>query len=102
MPQIPVVEPSGNPAYPNAKSIASAAGDDWLFFPHVDSCLAIVFVLGDASVVGAHVGMFSGEEPKPDENARAAVKGMLELAGTKKILNVFTLGETEYDNRANF
>ena len=39
-----LVEPAGNDKYPGAKSVDRAAGGDTLFFPHVDSCLGIVFV----------------------------------------------------------
>lgn len=32
-------------------------GVDKLFFPHIDSCLAIVYYLNDSSVVGGHIVM---------------------------------------------
>jgi len=101
MPQIPVVEPAGNESYPGAKSVAKAGTSDTLFFPHVDSCLAIIFVLQDDIVVGAHVSAFAGEVFQPDGNARAAVVEMKALADGKTILEVFTLGDGTY-TRSNF
>jgi hypothetical protein len=97
----PVVEPAGNSAFPDAKSVEKADKSDTLFFPHVDSCLAMIFVLEDDGVVGAHVGAFSGDQYQPDANARAAVLQMKQLTGGKRVLEVFTLGDGTY-TRANF
>ena len=100
----PVVEPSGNKDYPNAKSVERAEVTDTLFFPHVDSCLAIVFILEDDAVVGAHVAQFGGKdfgEYQPDQNAKDAVTEMKKLTNGKKVADVFTLGDGCY-TRANF
>ena len=99
-----VVEPSGNTSYPSAKSVERAETSDTLFFPHVDSCLAIVFILKSGAVVGAHAAQFGGKDfgtYQPDENARAAVIEMKSLANGDEIMGVFTLGDGSY-TRANF
>jgi hypothetical protein len=99
-----VVEPGGNTSFPSAKSVERGEVADTLFFPHVDSCLAIVFILKGGAVVGAHAAQFGGKDfgtYQPDANAREAVIEMKSLANGEEILEVFTLGDGSY-TRANF
>lgn len=99
MPQKAVVEPAGNEKYPDGKTVQRGEVTDTLFFPHVDSCLAIVFILEDGAVVGAHAAQFGGKdygEYRPNENALEAVGEMKKLLGGKKIVDVFTLGDGSY------
>jgi len=99
MPQKAVVEPAGNEKYPDGKTVQRAEVTDTLFFPHVDSCLAIVFILEDGAVVGAHAAQFGGKdygEFRPNDNAREAVVEMKKLLGGKAVVAVFTLGDGFY------
>jgi hypothetical protein len=99
-----VVEPSGNSKYPSAKSVDRAETSDTLFFPHVDSCLAIVFILKSGAVIGAHAAQFGGTDfgtYQPNVNAKLAVTEMKKLQNGEEVLDVFTLGDGSY-TRATF
>jgi len=98
-----VVEPASVPDHPGSTSVARGEASDRLIFPNVDSCLAILFIMADDAVIGAHVGQYGGQGfsvHDPDGYATAMVKDMKMLTDGKKILQVFTLGDG-YFNRRN-
>lgn len=46
--------------------VALATHQESIMFPHVDSCLAIAFILSDNRIVGGHVGQQMPPDPPPE------------------------------------
>jgi len=81
MAHIKCIEPNLNDT---EHSVVTAGTDDTLELPAVDSCMAVVFLMNDRSMVGGHIGMF-GYGPTNgqmgDECTRTIVKNMIDQAG---------------------
>lgn len=67
---------------------------DELLFPHVDSCMAIAFVLEDDRMVGGHVSFQWDEfgEPNEEMNVAAMVAEMKQLYDNAKVKILITHG----------
>ena len=78
MAYIKCIEPNMNDT---EHSVVTAGADDTLELPAVDSCMAVVFMMNDGSMVGGHIGMF-GFGPTNgqmgDECTRTIVNNMIE------------------------
>jgi hypothetical protein len=70
-----------------------------IYFPHVDSCLAIIFKLSSGSVVGGHAGiMYSYKGTEKDygiESLRKVLIDMKSICGGQTISKVFAIGNTD-------
>jgi hypothetical protein len=81
MAYIKCIEPNMNDTQ---HSVVTAGEDDTLELPAVDSCMAVVFIMNDWSMVGGHIGMFGfgpTENQMGDECTRTIVNNMIEQVG---------------------
>lgn len=80
--------------------VVVADSSESVLFPHVDSCLAIAFMLADNRIVGGHVGMQWGgsDDIKPADNSLRIVDEMLTCVGRSKISYVVFLGDPNWKN----
>jgi len=69
--------------------VVEAGKLDSLYFPGVDSCLAVAFVLKSGRMIGGHIGTSWGKDdmPDPEKNAKTIVQKM--LTKVKKIESFF-------------
>lgn len=97
MAYIKCIEPNINDTQ---HSVVAAGADDTLELPAVDSCMAVVFMMNDGSMVGGHIGMF-GYGPTNgqmgDECTRTIVNNMIDqvndIDNLGKILIVTDIAE---------
>ena len=70
-----------------------------IYFPHVDSCVAILFKLKGGSVVGGHAGvMYSYKKVTKDyglPSLRKVLKEMKKKCGGQTISKIFAIGNTD-------
>lgn len=45
-------------AFDEAMAVVRASGNDRIIFPHVDSCMAVIFVLLDQTLIGGHASQY--------------------------------------------
>jgi hypothetical protein len=96
MPDIRCYEPG---LHGPLQSIHVAAATDRLIFPHVDSCLAIAFLLANGQMVGGHVPLQMDAAANLDAggNADRIIVNMLRLVrfecGGAAINKLITLGD---------
>lgn len=87
------VEPAN--AIGNLQYVVQTPQNDELLFPHVDSCLAIAFIMSNATYIGGHVGMQMPNSPNLDShgNAMTIVAQMLALVQNANIDQVLLAGD---------
>ncbi|WP_086933584.1 hypothetical protein [Agarilytica rhodophyticola] len=75
--------------------VVAVPPNDELLFPHVDSCIAIAFIMNDASYIGGHVGMQMPNSPNlaPRANALNICTQMQVLAQHGTIDRVILAGD---------
>jgi hypothetical protein len=80
--------------------LVQVPANDELLFPHVDSCIAIAFVLADGRMIGGHVGMMMPNVPdlNPYGNAMHICRQMLTATGNARIANVLMVGDGNWEN----
>jgi hypothetical protein len=83
-----------------AQYLVTCPANDELLFPHVDSCLAIAFLLVDGRIVGGHVGMQLPTSPDLDPygNANAIANQMIGAAQGVGITQVILAGDGNWEN----
>ncbi len=81
-------EKSGQSVYPE---IVQVQQGDTLYFPNVDSCMSITYVLDDDSFIGGHVGW--GENMQPDTNANRILDEMAQISSTTKVIKIIFIGD---------
>jgi hypothetical protein len=96
MPSIRVVEPALAGVH-NYVDVAQV--NDELVFPHVDSCLAIAFLLNNGRKVGGHVGMQMPNSPNldPAGNAAQITQQMLGQLGGGVVQKVVLVGDANWE-----
>jgi hypothetical protein len=77
-----------------------AEADDELLFPHVDSCLAIAFVLANGRAVGGHVAMQMPNDPdlKPWANAMSIAKQMVAACKGAAVVKLIMVGDANWES----
>ena len=80
--------------------LVSVAADDELLFPHVDSCIAIAFLLGDGRMIGGHVGMMmpGATDLNPHGNALQICNEMIAKVGASQVKKVIMVGDANWEN----
>jgi len=93
------VEPAEALGGPHNYLVQVPANDE-LLFPHVDSCIAIAFVLNDGRMIGGHVGMMmpAADNLDPHGNAMQICNQMLGLVGIALISQVLMVGDANWEN----
>ncbi len=86
--------PGGN------RFLVNVPANDQLLFPHVDSCIAIAFVLGDGRMIGGHVGMMmpGANNLDPHGNAMQICNQMLALVGPTNVQKLIMVGDANWEN----
>lgn len=98
MSTIACVEPAAATPGINSYLVLVAATDE-LLFPHVDSCIAIAFVMMDGRMVGGHVGMQmpTAIDLDPYGNALKICEEMIALIGVGPIARVILVGDGNWE-----
>lgn len=102
MPTIRCVEPAN--AVPGGDQfLVQVAPANELLFPHVDSCLAITFILSDGRLIGGHVGMMmpGAGNLDPRGNANALCNQMLALVPPANITRLVMVGDANWEQDLN-
>jgi hypothetical protein len=83
----------------NLQYVVQVDATDELLFPHVDSCLAIAFLLADGRLIGGHVGMQLPNSPNldPHGNAMAVANQMLALSAGAGVTRVVLVGDANWE-----
>ena len=85
----------------NADSIVVAeyTKKEHILFYHVDSCMAIGFVLNDGSIIGGHVSMVSLEnEMRVYDNAADMCQTMLNMLWNRQVVKLIMVGGADWRN----
>ena len=79
--------------------LVEVEADDELLFPHVDSCLAIAFILEDGRVLGGHVGMMlpGADSLDPYGNAMSICEQMLGKRKGAQVRRVILVGDGNWE-----
>lgn len=93
------VEPAEALGGPNDYLVSVAANDE-LLFPHVDSCIAIAFILNDGSMIGGHVGMQmpTAANLDPHGNAMQICNQMMQRVGNAQVNTLLMVGDANWEN----
>ena len=86
---------------PNADSmvVAEATEKEHVLFYHVDSCMAIGFVLNDGSIMGGHVSMVSlANEMRAYENAVDMCTAMRAALWSRQVTTLIMVGGLDWRN----
>ncbi|MBZ5585782.1 MAG: hypothetical protein LAQ30_27035 [Acidobacteriia bacterium] len=67
--------------------VVKAAPNDTLFFPHVESCLAMLFLLDNGYMVGAHVAQTEGDQIVQNVLATARANAYKYLIKMEQVAN---------------
>lgn len=88
------VEP-GEAATGPHQYVVMAPQNDELLFPHVDSCIAIAFIMNNGRYIGGHVGMQmpNDQNLQPRRNAMMICTQMMQLAQNGTIDKVILVGD---------
>ena len=80
--------------------LAQADNRDELLFPHVDSCLAIAFLLNNDHAIGGHVGMMmpGANNLNPHGNAIQICNQMQAMIGNAQVSKVILIGDANWEN----
>jgi len=80
--------------------LVTVPANDELLFPHVDSCLAIAFVLADGRMIGGHVGMQmpGADNLDPLGNAVQICTQMLQRIGNSPVRKLILVGDANWEN----
>jgi hypothetical protein len=73
---------------------------DELSFPHVDSCLAVVYKTDDDRLIGGHVGAIWPGETEPDysQNLNRVLETMNMRLGEAKIIEIYLIGSSNWNS----
>ena len=83
----------------NSVVVAEATKKEHILFYHVDSCMAIGFVLNDGSIIGGHVSMVSLEnEMRVYGNAEDMCTTMLEMLWHRQVAKLIMVGGNDWRN----